>query len=53
MLAAAEREGDAGWRSNALSFRAGNRMVLGDGDLAAYDIDAVLRDLAVAEADAG
>src|SRR5689334_146587 len=50
MLAAAEREGDAGWRSNALSFRAGNRMVLGDGDLAEYDIDAVLRDLAAAEA---
>src|SRR5207248_11364631 len=50
MLAAAEREGDAGWRSTALSFRAGNRMVLGDGDLAEYDIDAVLRDLAAAEA---
>jgi hypothetical protein len=50
MLAAAEREGDAGWRSSALSFRAGNRMVLGDGDLTEYDIDAVLRDLAAAEA---
>jgi diguanylate cyclase (GGDEF)-like protein len=50
MLAAAEREADPGWLSNALSFRAGNRMVLGDGDLAEYDIDAVLRDLAAAEA---
>jgi hypothetical protein len=27
MLAAAEREADPGWLSNALSFRAGNRMV--------------------------
>ncbi|HEU4424722.1 MAG TPA: GGDEF domain-containing protein [Pilimelia sp.] len=50
MLAAAEREADAGWRSNALSFRAGLRMVLGNSDLAEYDIDAVLRDLAAAEA---
>jgi diguanylate cyclase (GGDEF)-like protein len=50
MLAAAEREGDAGWRSNALSFRAVQRIVLGNTDLAEYDIDAVLRDLAAAEA---
>ena len=50
MLAAAEREGDAGWRANALAFRAARRLVLGDGDLAEYDIDAVLRDLAAAEA---
>jgi diguanylate cyclase (GGDEF)-like protein len=50
MLAAAEREGDAGWRSNALSFRASMRLFLGNSDLAEYDIDAVLRDLAAAEA---
>ncbi|HEU4422472.1 MAG TPA: GGDEF domain-containing protein [Pilimelia sp.] len=49
MLSAAEREGDAGWRSTALSFRAGRRIMLGDGDLAEYDIDAVLRDLTAAE----
>jgi len=50
MLAAAEREGDDGWRSNALSFGAGQRILLGNIDLAAYDIGAVLRDLAAAEA---
>jgi diguanylate cyclase (GGDEF)-like protein len=50
MLAAAERDGDAGWRSNALALRAATRTLLGDGDLAEYDIDAVLRDLAAAEA---
>ncbi len=50
MLAAAERDGDAGWRSTALAFRAGNRMVLGDSDLGEYDIDAALRDLVAAEA---
>src|SRR5437763_16966953 len=49
MLAAAEREADAGWRSNALSFRACQRMMLGNSDLAEYDIEAVLRDLAAAE----
>src|SRR5438045_9528352 len=50
MLAAAEREGDAGWRSIALSFRAGQHFVLGEADLAEYDVDAVLRDLVAAEA---
>src|SRR2546421_13086336 len=34
MLAAAEREGGAGWRANALAFRAARRLVLGDNDLA-------------------
>jgi len=50
MLASAEREGGAGWRATALSLRARLRIVLGDSDLAEYDIDAVLRDLAAAEA---
>src|SRR5881392_1987214 len=50
MLAAADREGDAGWRSNALSFRAVHRLLVGSNDLAEYDIDAVLRDLVAAEA---
>jgi diguanylate cyclase (GGDEF)-like protein len=50
MLAAADREGDVGWRSNALSFRAGQRIMLGNSNLAEYDIDAVLHDLAAAEA---
>jgi len=50
MLAAADREGDAGWRSIALSFRAGQHIVLGESELAEYNIDAVLRDLVAAEA---
>ena len=45
MLAAAERERDAGWRSIALSFRAGQHIALGEKELAEYNIDAVLRDL--------
>jgi len=50
MLAAAERERDAGWRSIALSFRACQHIVLGEKELAEYNIDAVLRDLVAAEA---
>jgi diguanylate cyclase (GGDEF)-like protein len=50
MLAAADREGDAGWRSIALSFRAGQHIFLGEKELAEYSIDAVLRDLVAAEA---
>src|SRR2546421_9835470 len=50
MLAAAERERDAGWRSIALSFRAGQHIALGEKELAEYNIDAVLRDLVAAEA---
>jgi len=50
MLAAAERESDSGWRSIALAQRARQRIMLGDSDLAEYDIDAILRDLAGAEA---
>jgi diguanylate cyclase (GGDEF)-like protein len=50
MLTSAERAGAAGWRAIALSLRARLRIVLGDNDLAEYDIDAVLRDLTAAEA---
>ncbi|WP_341720084.1 GGDEF domain-containing protein [Micromonospora sp. FIMYZ51] len=49
MLAAADREGSAGWRSCALSLRATRRLRLGDQDIAEYDIEAVLRDLVSAE----
>nr|WP_230416698.1 GGDEF domain-containing protein [Micromonospora tarapacensis] len=49
MLAAAEREGGAGWRSCALSLRATRRLRLGDQDIADYDVAAVLRDLVSAE----
>ncbi|RIV39724.1 GGDEF domain-containing protein [Micromonospora radicis] len=49
MLAAAERENSAGWRSCALSLRATRRLRLGDQDIAEYDLDAVLRDLVSAE----
>src|SRR5436190_22253303 len=50
MLAAADRDGDPGWCSNALSTRAMLRILLGDSDLAEHDVDAVLRDLIDAEA---
>jgi len=50
MLAAADREGSPGWRAVALATRARRRLLLGDHDLAEYDIDAVLRDLTDAEA---
>ncbi len=50
MLAAADREDSAGWRSCALSLRATRRLRLGDQDIAEYDIEAVLRDLVSAEA---
>jgi diguanylate cyclase (GGDEF)-like protein len=50
MLAAAERERDAGWRSIALSFRAGQHIFLGEKELAEYNIDTVLHDLVAAEA---
>ncbi|MDG4798840.1 GGDEF domain-containing protein [Micromonospora sp. WMMD1082] len=49
MLAAAEREDSAGWRSCALSLRADRRLRLGDQDIAEYDIEGVLRDLVSAE----
>ncbi|MEV6692273.1 GGDEF domain-containing protein [Micromonospora sp. NPDC051196] len=49
MLAAADREGSAGWRSCALSLRATRRLRLGGQDIAEYDIEAVLRDLVSAE----
>jgi diguanylate cyclase (GGDEF)-like protein len=50
MLAAAERDGDPGWRAIALTMRAGQRIMLGDSDLVEWDIDTVLRDLTGAEA---
>jgi diguanylate cyclase (GGDEF)-like protein len=50
MLAAADRERDAGWRSIALSFRAGQHIVLGEKELAEYNVDTVLRDLVASEA---
>ena len=50
MLAAAQRERDAGWRSIALSFRAGQHIFMGEKELAEYSIDAVLHDLVAAEA---
>ncbi|HWG97927.1 MAG TPA: GGDEF domain-containing protein, partial [Pilimelia sp.] len=50
MLAAADREGSAGWRSCALSLRAVERLRLGEAEVAEHDVDAVLRDLAAAEA---
>ncbi|HEY2982746.1 MAG TPA: hypothetical protein VGJ38_01250 [Jatrophihabitantaceae bacterium] len=49
MLAAAEREGDNGWRSTALSMRAEQRIAVGDGDLGEHDTEAALRDLVAAE----
>ncbi|MEU6024533.1 GGDEF domain-containing protein [Micromonospora sp. NBC_01739] len=49
MLAAADREGSAGWRSCALSLRATRRLRLGGQNIAEYDIEAVLRDLVSAQ----
>ncbi|HWG98125.1 MAG TPA: GGDEF domain-containing protein [Pilimelia sp.] len=49
MVAAADREDSPGWRACALSLRAELRQRLGEADLAEFDIDAVLRDLAAAE----
>ena len=51
MVAAAEREGSPGWRGTALAMRAMLRIVLGDSDPGEHDVDAVLRDLADAEAE--
>ncbi|GGJ82986.1 hypothetical protein GCM10010123_10790 [Pilimelia anulata] len=53
VVAAAEREGAAGWRSCGLSLRAELRLRLGECELGEYDVDAVLRDLAAAEAALG
>ncbi|HWH00008.1 MAG TPA: diguanylate cyclase [Pilimelia sp.] len=50
MLAAADREDSAGWRSCAYSIRALMRQRLGEQEIVEYDADAVLRDLAAAEA---
>ncbi|MEU5549852.1 GGDEF domain-containing protein [Micromonospora sp. NPDC047793] len=49
MLAAADREGSAGWRSCALSLRATRRLRVGDKDISEYDVETVLRDLVSAE----
>lgn len=51
MVAAAERESSPGWRGTALAMRAMLRIVLGDSDPGEHDVDAVLRDLADAEAE--
>jgi diguanylate cyclase (GGDEF)-like protein len=48
-LVAADRAGDAGWRSAALSFRAVQRLYAGEEGTATYDVDAILHDLALAE----
>lgn len=50
MLAAAERDDEQGWRACALALRAEAKLLLGDEDPAQYDADAVLVDLAAAEA---
>ncbi|GAA0798635.1 GGDEF domain-containing protein [Spirilliplanes yamanashiensis] len=50
MLAAAEREGSAGWRSCALATRASERIKLGERDVSGHDGEAALRDLVAAEA---
>jgi diguanylate cyclase (GGDEF)-like protein len=49
MLHAAERDGNVGWRACALATRASERLRLGEADIAEYDIEAALRDLAEAE----
>ncbi len=49
MLRAAERDGNVGWRACALATRASERLRLGESDIAEYDVDAALRDLAEAE----
>ena len=48
MLQSAEREGNRGWRSCALSGRAYQRLMIGE-KLAELDVEAVLRDLVDAE----
>lgn len=48
MLASADREGNQGWRSCALSGRAWQRLLLGD-PLAEHNVDAALQDLVDAE----
>jgi len=48
MLQSAEREGNQGWRSCALSGRAYQRLMIGD-QLADHDVHAVLQDLVDAE----
>ncbi len=50
MLAAAERDDEQGWRACALALRAEAKLLLGDEDPARHDVDAVLVDLAAAEA---
>ncbi|KQV71300.1 hypothetical protein ASC64_04450 [Nocardioides sp. Root122] len=50
MLAAAERDDAQGWRACALALRAEAKLLLGDDDPARYDVEAVLVDLAAAEA---
>ena len=50
MLPAAERDGNVGWRACALATRASERLRLGESELAEYDVEAALRDLAEAEA---
>lgn len=48
-VAAAERDGEAGWRACALSLRASQGIILGEHDTSVYDADAVIRDLIQAE----
>lgn len=50
MLAAAERDDAQGWRACALALRAEAKLLLGDDDPTRYDVEAVLVDLAAAEA---
>ncbi|GGK33722.1 hypothetical protein GCM10010124_27880 [Pilimelia terevasa] len=50
MIAAAAREGSAGWSACALSLRGELRLRLGEDEIGEYDIDAVLRDLVAADA---
>jgi diguanylate cyclase (GGDEF)-like protein len=49
MLLAAERDDNVGWRACALATRASERLRLGESDIAEYDIEAALHDLAEAE----
>jgi diguanylate cyclase (GGDEF)-like protein len=50
MLVAAERDNELGWRACALATRGELRLVLGEQDPSHYDVEAVLADLAAAEA---
>ena len=49
MRHAAERDGAAGWQACALATRASERLRLGESEIAEYDVEAALRDLAEAE----